>query len=121
MTSDVGDAFVVLCPEILFLDLQGAINASGIFRRGLNFDYLKRPRSGDTKYAYKALDVSKALLAAGHRPFQPPPPPQAQEPAPAATAAGRARGHARTGGVASARWTIGFIYRMIQRLRRVQS
>jgi hypothetical protein len=79
LMSDGDDVFVVLCPEILFLDLQGAINTSGIFRRGLNFDHLKRPRSGSTKYGYTAADVNKALLAGGHQAFQPPPPPQAKE------------------------------------------
>ena len=122
LVSDAGDVFVVLCPEVLFLDLQNAINASGIFRRGLNFDHLKRPRSGNTKYAYTAAEVNKALLAGGHQTFQPPvPPAQAQLPPVAAGASGSTRGRAPTAAVSGARRMIGFIKRMIQRLRRAQS
>jgi hypothetical protein len=118
--SEADDVFVVLCPEVLFLDLQGAINASRIFRRGLSFDYLKRPRSGNTRYAYTAADVHKALLAGGHQAFQPlPPPPRAQGPAAAATGSGRPGGRALAKGVAAARWTFDFIQRLIQRLRRL--
>lgn len=122
LVSDAGDVFVVVCPEILFLDLQGAINASGIFRRGLNFDHLKRPRSGNTKYAYTATDANNALLAGGHQTFQPPAPPsQAQLPPIAAATSGRARARALAKGVSAARRTIGFVRGMMHRLRRAES
>jgi hypothetical protein len=34
--------YVILCPELLFLDLKGAIEQARLTTRGLSFDYLRR-------------------------------------------------------------------------------
>jgi hypothetical protein len=125
LVDEDDDVYVVVCPEILFLDLQDAINASGVFRRGLGFDYLKRPRSGKTKYAYTAADVNQALVAGGHQAFQPPPP-ATHEAAAAGTeeadvdavAKRRSGGRSFAGGLAAGLLTAGIIAGLLRQRTR---
>jgi hypothetical protein len=70
--SEVGDVFVVLCPEVLFLDLQAAIDTSGIFKRGFTFTHLARGAPGKPQYAYTATAAQQALQAGGHVAYTPP-------------------------------------------------
>jgi hypothetical protein len=123
LVDEEDNVYVVVCPEILFLDLQEAINASGIFHRGLDFDYLKRPRPGKSSYAYTAAVVHKALIAGGHQTFQPPPT-VARETAAAAETDGNpadavapSLGRRRyfVGGVAAGLVTAGFIAQLASR------
>lgn len=72
LQSDVGDVFIVLCPEVLFLDLQAAIDASGVFHRGLAFRHLARGQPGKPHYAYTAAAAEQALQAGGHVAYSPP-------------------------------------------------
>ncbi len=73
LQSDVGDVFLVLCPEVLLLDLQEAIHASGVFQRGFAFMHLGRGKPGKPHYAYTAAAAKKALQAGGHVAYSPPP------------------------------------------------
>jgi hypothetical protein len=72
LQSDVGDLFVVLCPEVLFLDLLSAITASGVFQRGFAFTHLGRGKPGKPHYAYTAAAVEQALHAGGLVAYTPP-------------------------------------------------
>ena len=74
LVDEEGNVFLVVCPEILFLDLHTAITASGIFHRGLKFEYLNRPRPGSNQYSFSASDVHQALIAGGHAAYQQPRP-----------------------------------------------
>jgi len=73
--------YVILCPELLFLDLRGAIEQSGLVTRGLNFDYLRRgdrvkgdrvkkPRpqvkEGPPRYDFTVEELATALDNADH-------------------------------------------------------
>jgi hypothetical protein len=73
LRSDAGDIFVVLCPDMLFLDLQTAINASGVFHRGFAFTHLARGTPGRPEYAYTAAAAEQALQTGGHVAYTPPP------------------------------------------------
>jgi hypothetical protein len=76
-----GEVFIVLCPEVLFLDLQAALDSSGVFHRWLGFKHLARGQAGKPQYAYTAAAVEQALKAGGHATYTPPaadltPPPE---------------------------------------------
>jgi hypothetical protein len=125
LVDEEDNVYVVVCPEILFLDLQEAINASGIFHRGLAFDYLKRPRPGKSSYAYTAAAVHQALITGGHRAFQPRAPAATPNVAAAETdethvdpiAQRRRRGRDFVGGVAAGLVMAGLISALVGRRR----
>ena len=73
LQGDVGDVFIVLCPEVLFLDLQTALDATGIFQRGFAFTHLVRGRPRKPQYAFTAADAYQALQSCGHAAYTPPP------------------------------------------------
>lgn len=73
LESDEDDVFVVLCPELLFIDLQETIHASGVFQRGFTFTHLGRGKPGKPHYAYTAADAAQALKAGGHVDYRRPP------------------------------------------------
>ena len=125
LVDEEDNVYLVVCPEILFLDLQDAINASGIFQRGLDFDYLERPRPGKSSYAYTAADVHQALLAGGHQAFQPAAPAATQKAAAAeidegaqdAAARSRSGGRYFVGGLAAGLLTAGLIAGLVKQRR----
>ena len=89
LVDEDDSVYVVVCPEVLFLDLHEAITRSGIFHRGLLFDYLARPGKRANQYAYSANDIHQALAAGGHPAFTPPArqaPPSAGQPDQGSTA-----------------------------------
>lgn len=56
-----------ICPEILFLDFDRAINRSNLLGRNLNFDYLSRGGQNRRKfYDFDATALINCLNASGH-------------------------------------------------------
>lgn len=60
--------FVLLRPELMFLDVKVAIERSGLLTRGLSFEYLRRGGSAEKgpRYDFKLEEFSAALKEAGH-------------------------------------------------------
>jgi hypothetical protein len=75
--------YVILRPELLFFDLENAIQRSGLLTRGLSFDHLRRGggikkgqtrvkngppqvKNGPPRYDFTVDELEAALEAAGH-------------------------------------------------------
>lgn len=76
-TDDRGDVFVVVCPEVLFLDLEATIAVTGVFRRNLRLPPTEQPAPSDRRFDYTSLDVELALRRGGHPPYRVGPAPEA--------------------------------------------
>jgi len=70
-----GDLWLIVCPEVLFLDLKNAIAASGLLSRGLKFAYLGRAEAASSSkakssppyYAFDSAALEKSLATGGHK------------------------------------------------------
>lgn len=60
------DLLVRLYPDVLYLDLKGAIADVRLLDRGLAFDYLRRGAEQGATYRFDAASVEAALRAGGH-------------------------------------------------------
>ncbi len=60
--------YIMVRPELLFLDVKAAIETSGLLQRGLSFDHLRRggPDEKKARYSYDCLAVRTSLEVADH-------------------------------------------------------
>jgi hypothetical protein len=67
-SDEDGDVAIRICPEILFIDFDNAINRSNLLGRNLNFDYLSRGGQSNRKfYNFDAAALINNLNGSGHR------------------------------------------------------
>jgi hypothetical protein len=70
-----GDIWVLVYPDVMFVDAKTAILASGILSQHLSFQYLRRPKAGTGPtrktlsgpfYEFTSSDLESSLASAGH-------------------------------------------------------
>jgi hypothetical protein len=70
-----GDIWLIVCPDVMFLDARTAIAASGILSQDLSFQYLRRPKAGTRPtrktlsgpfYQFTSSQLESSLVSAGH-------------------------------------------------------
>lgn len=66
--DDQNGLWLIVRPEVLFLDIKAAIDNSGLLTRGLTFLHLPRPRSPQSPYyQFESNALEQALEAGGHQ------------------------------------------------------
>lgn len=61
-----GNIWMLVRPDLMFLDIKNAVERSNLLTLGLSFTYLDRPGSGRLNYKFDSSTLNSALSAAGH-------------------------------------------------------
>jgi hypothetical protein len=70
------DVWLIVCPDILFLDVDKAITTSKLLEKGLAFTYLRRPKLKGTQrkkklagpfYQFDSIALERSLALGGHK------------------------------------------------------
>jgi hypothetical protein len=64
--DEVGNIWLLVRPDLIFLDLKLAVERSNLLGRGLIFKSLVRPRPSQSEYQFDSAALKTALASAGH-------------------------------------------------------
>jgi hypothetical protein len=61
-----GNVWLLVRPDVIFLDLKTAVERSSLLGRGLSFDYLRRGGPGASNYQFDSSALKSVLTSSGH-------------------------------------------------------
>jgi len=61
-----GDIWIIVRPDVLYLDFRESIRAANLLGRGLCLKYISRPKIQSQRYQFSGSQLVSALSAAGH-------------------------------------------------------
>lgn len=61
-----GNVWLLVRPDVIFLDLKTAVERSSLLGRGLSFDYLRRGGPGGSNYRFDSSALKSVLASSGH-------------------------------------------------------